>query len=53
MRDIVLNGLAVVIAAMFVIAAQAQIYLTKPNRIIFPYTAGGLSDLVPSASPKH
>lgn len=30
-------------------AAQAQVYPVKPIRIISPYTAGGLGDLVPRA----
>lgn len=41
-----------VVAATVVLAmstAQAQTYPIKPIRIISPYTAGGLGDLVPRA----
>ena len=44
------DGLVVAVAMIFVIpTAQAQTYPVKPIRIISPYTAGGLGDLVPRA----
>jgi len=50
MRSILLNSLAIVAGLAFAIpAAQAQTYPVKPIRIISPYTAGGLGDLVPRA----
>ena len=50
MCSISLNGLAVAVtAALAMPAAQAQTYPVKPIRIISPYTAGGLGDLVPRA----
>jgi tripartite-type tricarboxylate transporter receptor subunit TctC len=45
-----LAGFAAVFAVVFTVpAAQAQTYPVKPIRIISPYTAGGLGDLVPRA----
>lgn len=50
MRSFALSGLAIVAVVMFrVPTAEAQTYPTKPIRIISPYTAGGLGDLVPRA----
>lgn len=50
MRDTSFANIAVAIAVTLVIpAAQAQTYPVKPIRIISPYTAGGLGDLVPRA----
>lgn len=50
MRSISLTSLAVVAAvALAVPPTQAQTYPVKPIRIISPYTAGGLGDLVPRA----
>lgn len=50
MHGIPLNGIAIAFAIALVIpAVQAQTYPVKPIRIISPYTAGGLGDLVPRA----
>lgn len=50
MRSIKFNILAVAAAIVLIISsAQAQTYPVKPIRIISPYTAGGLGDLVPRA----
>lgn len=50
MRSFALTVLAIVGALMLGIpATQAQTYPAKPIRIISPYTAGGLGDLVPRA----
>lgn len=50
MRRILLICLAASVAAVSASAvAQAQNYPVKPVRIISPYTAGGLGDLVPRA----
>ena len=50
MCSISLNGLVVALGLAFAMsAAQAQTYPVKPIRIISPYTAGGLGDLVPRA----
>lgn len=50
MPSISLNGFSFAMAVVLAIsAAQAQTYPVKPIRIISPYTAGGLGDLVPRA----
>ena len=50
MNTISFASLAIAIAAAISITtAQAQTYPVKPIRIISPYTAGGLGDLVPRA----
>ncbi len=49
MSGISLSITMVVTAALAMSAAQAQTYPVKPIRIISPYTAGGLGDLVPRA----
>lgn len=50
MRIISFGSFAIAVAVVFAIpVAQAQTYPVKPIRIISPYTAGGLGDLVPRA----
>lgn len=50
MRSILFKSLVVAVAVAHTVpAAQAQTYPVKPIRIISPYTAGGLGDLVPRA----
>lgn len=48
MRRILLNCM-VAVTTLAIAVAQAQTYPVKPIRIISPYTAGGLGDLVPRA----
>lgn len=49
MRSISLSIAIAVTAALAMSATHAQNYPVKPIRIISPYTAGGLGDLVPRA----